>query len=93
MDKCVILNEMARMFLHFGDRRLAISSYMKSSEVEFSLKDINVQYQPNLVRLYCCVIKSFLTDVYLLQSSTSWCMGHWVNMQSLKTNFNLFSKD
>ena len=54
-DRAVLLNEMARMFLYFGDRSSAVSSYMKSAEIVLPLKDgenIHQRFKPLLVRHY-----------------------------------------
>lgn len=49
-EKAAILNEMARMFVHSGDRHLASSAFNKSQEVELPVKDQPLKYEPVLVR-------------------------------------------
>ena len=54
-DRAVLLNEMARMFLYFGDRSSAVSSYMKSADIALPFKDgenIHQRFKPLLVRHY-----------------------------------------
>ena len=43
IDQAVLLNELGRMFVHFGERGLAVSHYRKSSDVDIS-KEIPIRY-------------------------------------------------
>ncbi len=43
IDQAVLLNELGRMFVHFGERGLAVSHYRKSIDVDIS-EQIPIRY-------------------------------------------------
>jgi hypothetical protein len=100
LDKCVILNEMGRMFLHFGERRLAISSYIKSSDIELSLKDIqdnnNMEFYPEPPMIGVCykALQAHVWDVGVMDDISAieagngwrWCLKEISSIRNYRRN-------
>ena len=50
-DQAVALNEMARMFVHYGERSNAVEFYRKSSNIKIPLGTLGCNYHPQIVIL------------------------------------------
>uniref|UniRef100_A0A1X7UZZ4 Uncharacterized protein n=1 Tax=Amphimedon queenslandica TaxID=400682 RepID=A0A1X7UZZ4_AMPQE len=77
-EKAAILNEMARMLVHSGDRHLASTAFNKSQEVELPSKDQPLKYEPALVRACYLALQAGVWDTGVLdEESASKAKSSW----------------